>query len=131
MNENLFKNYGVEIDLEYDDDFNIVVETLTRMGIASYKNKTLTQSCHIFHRQGRYAIMHFKEMLAFDGKNVDIDESDIARRNLIVSRLNEWELIKPKGDFSTPMADKTALKIISSAEKPKWSLMSKYTIGKK
>jgi len=131
MSDELFKNYGIEIELEEAEDFNIVVETLTRMGIASHKNGSITQTCHIFHRQGRYRIMHFKEMLAFDGKNVLIEESDIARRNLIISRLTEWDLITPLGKFDEPMAEKGALKIISSAEKPKWKLIPKYTIGRK
>jgi len=130
MSEDLFKGYGVEITLDDREDFNIVKETLTRMGIASNKNKTLTQSCHIFHRQGRYAIMHFKELLAFDGKQVNLDKTDIARRNLIVKLLNEWDLIRYTAKLE-PIGDQNMIRILSSKDKQTWQFVTKYSIGKK
>ncbi|PCJ96668.1 MAG: translation repressor protein [Hyphomicrobiales bacterium] len=127
MND-LFKDMGITINLKDKDDFNIVRETLTRIGIASFKNKTLTQSCHIFHKQGNYAIMHFKEMLAFDGKTVDISDQDILRRNTIVSLLQEWDLLESMEDLTK--IDMSLIKVLSSKEKNEWQLVSKYTIGK-
>lgn len=126
----LFKGYGIEITLDDPEDFNIIKETLTRMGIASQKNMTITQSCHIFHRQGKYAIMHFKELLAFDGKEVNIDETDIARRNLIVKLLNEWNLVTYKGELS-PIGDQSLIRVLSSKDKQNWKFAQKYSIGRK
>ena len=128
MND-LFNHMGVVITLKNADDFNIVRETLTRIGIASYKNKTLTQSCHIFHKQGQYAIMHFKEMLAFDKKTVDISEQDYQRRDLIAELLEKWNLIAIAEEIDS--GDMSLIKVLSAEEKPEWNLVSKYTIGKK
>ncbi len=128
-----FKGYGVRVELKDAETFNIIRETLTRIGIASYKNKSLTQSCHIFHKQGEYTIMHFKEMLAYDGKTSDIPDDDLARRNTIVNLLREWGLIKIlDNEFDKqPALSMTEIKVISAREKADWKLQQKYTIGKK
>lgn len=133
MSEDIFRGYGVGITLIEEEDFNIIRETLSRIGIASYKNKTLVQSCHIFHKQGLYRIMHFKEMLAYDGKRPDIPEEDIARRNTIVALLEEWELIdvEDKSLIETPRAQMNEIKVLNAKEKSSWTLTSKYTIGRK
>ena len=93
-NEDIFRGLGVEITLKEKDDFLKVRETLTRIGISSRKEKKLFQSCHILHKRGRYAIMHFKELFSLDGLNTDISKNDIARRNTIASLLEEWELLE-------------------------------------
>lgn len=129
----IFKGHGIPVILNQPDDFLKVKETLTRMGIASRKDKTLFQSCHILHKQGLYSILHFKELFALDGKETDISEEDILRRNAIVNLLVEWGLVKP---WFTDFADMPKLplnkfKIISFKEKSDWKLVSKYNIGKK
>jgi len=129
-NEDLFKDYGIRVNLK-NDSFNIIKETLTRIGIPSFKNNTLTQTCHIFHRQGKYAICHFKEMLAFDGKDVDISAEDFNRRDLIVRLLKEWNLIEPLDEYEIIADDMLKLKIISANDKKNWNFVQKYTIGKK
>jgi hypothetical protein len=129
MEKDLFKGYGIRVNLK-DEYFNIVKETLTRIGIPSYRKKSLTQTCHIFHRQNNYAICHFKEMLAFDGKNVDISEEDLNRRDLIVKLLEEWNLIESIDEYDD-VKDMLKLKVISSKEKNDWEFCQKYTIGKK
>ena len=91
--EDIFNGLGVEITLREKDDFLKIRETLTRIGVSSKKEKKLFQSCHILHKRGRYAIMHFKELFILDGLSSDISETDIARRNTIVELLNEWELL--------------------------------------
>ena len=90
----IFKGIGVEISLDQEDDFLKVKETLTRMGVSSRKDKILYQSCHILHKQGRYAIVHFKELFSLDGKSSSISDNDIARRNRIAKLLEEWSLVK-------------------------------------
>ena len=91
--EDIFRGYGVEIELLEDDDFLKIKETLTRIGISSRKEKKLYQSCHILHKRGKYAILHFKELLSLDGLETNLSDNDIARRNTIVNLLEEWELL--------------------------------------
>lgn len=133
MTDNLFGGYGVEVLLKEKDDFLKVKETLTRIGIASKIDKTLFQSCHILHKQGRYAIVHFKELFALDGKGTDISENDVARRNSIAKLLADWELVSivnPDQHLS-PIASISQIKIISHKDKHDWILESKYSIGTK
>ena len=120
----------VECSLENPDDFLKVKETLTRIGVASRKDKTLYQSCHILHKQGRYFIVHFKELFALDGKDTNLSENDIARRNTIVKLLSDWGLVTMKGT-PEPIAPLSQIKIISFKEKDEWMLETKYNIGKK
>lgn len=126
-----FRGVGVEISLPESDYFLKVKETLTRIGISSKKEKKLYQSCHILHKQGRYAIVHFKELFYLDGKETDISEEDIARRNTIVSLLEEWGLLTLEEDLVGNKAPMNQIKIISFKEKPNWQLQSKYSIGRK
>ena len=120
----------LEVTLKEPDDFLKVRETLSRIGVASRKEKTLYQSCHILHKQGRYFIVHFKELFALDGKDTNLSENDIARRNTIANLLNDWGLIEVKGDLE-PMAPLSQIKILSFREKDEWTLETKYNIGKK
>tara|TARA_B100000945_G_C20181786_1_gene502652 strand:+ start:244 stop:666 length:423 start_codon:yes stop_codon:yes gene_type:complete len=123
----------VECTLGNPDDFLKVRETLTRIGVASRKDKTLYQSCHILHKQGRYYIVHFKELFALDGKPTNFSENDQARRNTIANLLSEWGLVK----LSNPEASSeivvplNQLKILSFKEKDLWNLTAKYNIGSK
>ena len=123
----------VEVLIEQDDDFLKIRETLTRIGIASRKDMTLYQSCHILHKQGKYYIVHFKELFALDGKPTNFDESDIARRNTIANLLAEWGLIKlvDESKSAEPVAPLSQIKIISYSEKDQWNLVAKYNIGRK
>jgi len=129
--QDIFEGLGVEITLKSDEDFLKVKETLTRMGISSKKDKKLYQSCHILHKRGKYAIMHFKELFILDGLESDISDNDIARRNKIVELLDEWELLKINESFEEdePMAGIGQIKIISYKEKDEWELIPKYHIG--
>ena len=123
----------VECTLEKADDFLKVRETLTRIGVASRKDKTLYQSCHILHKQGRYYIVHFKELFALDGKPTNFSENDQARRNTIANLLSEWgliELINPTAS-SELVVPLNQLKILSFKEKDQWNLTAKYNIGSK
>lgn len=134
----LFRGVGVEISLENDDSFLKIRETLTRIGIASKKDKTLYQSCHILHKtdkesdQSRFAIVSFKEMFLLDGKNANITEEDISRRNRVSRLLEEWGLLtiidrdKVDEDYNNPY-----IKIIPFREKSEWNLVEKYSIGNK
>ena len=123
----------VEVTLNEQDDFLKVRETLTRIGVASKKDKTLFQSCHILHKRGQYYIVHFKELFALDGKPTDITENDIARRNTVANLLEDWELIKivTKEQTTEPTVSLSQVKIISHKEKADWELVPKYNIGKK
>ncbi len=116
-----------------DDDFLKVRETLTRIGVSSRKEKVLYQSCHILHKQGKYYIVHFKELFALDGKPSNISENDIQRRNAIANLLEEWGLIKVlnKDILVDNIAPLHQIKIISFKEKDQWELIAKYNIGKK
>jgi len=129
----IFKGVGAEVELPTQDSFLKVKETLTRIGISSRKEKKLYQSCHILHKKGRYAILHFKELFILDGKHNTLTEEDIARRNTIVNLLEEWELVKIIDPTKTkdPVASLNQIKIISFKEKNDWELTVKYNIGKK
>ena len=123
----------LEITIAEPDDFLKIRETLTRIGVASKKDNKLYQSCHILHKKGRYAILHFKELFILDGKHNTLTEEDIARRNTIVNLLEEWELVKTVDPTKTadPVASLNQIKIISFKEKGEWELSVKYNIGKK
>ncbi len=123
----------VEVSLKEKDDFLKVKETLTRIGVASRKEKTLYQSCHILHKQQKYYIVHFKELFALDGKPFNFSDTDIARRNTIANLLAEWDLVGLINPSKTeePTLPLNQLKILSFAEKEEWTLTPKYNIGKK
>lgn len=123
----------VEVTLDQKDDFLKVRETLTRIGVASKKEKILYQSCHILHKQGKYYITHFKELFALDGKPTDITDNDLARRNTVANLLEDWELLKivNKEQTKEPTVSLSQVKIISHKEKADWGLIPKYNIGKK
>ena len=124
----------VEVTLNEQDDFLKVRETLTRIGVASKKDRTIFQSCHILHKRGQYYIVHFKELFALDGKPTDITENDLARRNAIINLLQDWGLVtvvRPQQtEIPTPIF-LSQVKIISHKEKDDWELVPKYNIGKK
>ena len=120
----------LEVSLSEPDDFLKIRETLTRIGVASRKDQKLFQSCHILHKQGRYFIVHFKELFALDGKDTNLSENDIARRNTIVKLLSDWGLVEMKAT-PEPIAPLSQIKIISFKEKNEWILETKYNIGKK
>ena len=122
----------VEIELAHPDDFLKVKETLTRIGISSNKTKTLFQSCHIFHKRGKFYITHFKEMFLLDGKPTEFSHEDLARRNTIVRLLVEWGLIKVINVslIEEPQAEIRTIKILPFHQKSLWNLKSKYTIGR-
>ena len=123
----------IEVKLNEGDDFLKVRETLTRIGVASRKDKTLYQSCHILHKQGRYFIVRFKELFALDGKPSNLSDSDISRRNTIANLLAEWGLLKlVTPDLSKePIAPISQIKVLPFKEKDQWNLTAKYNIGKK
>ena len=120
----------LEIGLKEPDDFLKVRETLSRIGVASRKEKKLYQSCHILHKQGRYFIVHFKELFALDGKNTNMTINDISRRNTIANLLKDWGLISVIGELGE-MAPLSQIKVLSYSEKGEWTLETKYNIGKK
>jgi hypothetical protein len=120
----------LEISLKEPDDFLKVRETLSRIGVASRKERKLYQSCHILHKQGRYFIVHFKELFALDGKQTNLSENDIARRNTIAKLLADWDLVKVLG-VPEPVAPLSQIKVLSYREKEDWTLETKYNIGKK
>ena len=125
----------IEVHLKVEDDFLKVKETLTRIGVASRKDRNLYQSCHILHKQGRYFIVHFKELFALDGKPSDFNEneSDIARRNAIANLLEQWDLVTLVDSSKTakPVAPLNQIKILPYKEKKDWELVAKYSIGRK
>jgi hypothetical protein len=122
----------LEVTIKQPDDFLKVRETLTRIGVASRKDKTLFQSCHILHKQGKYYIVHFKELFALDGKLATLSENDIQRRNTIAILLQDWALIdivqKEKAENKAPLSQ---IKVLPFKEKKEWTLSAKYNIGKK
>ena len=120
----------LEISLKEPDDFLKVRETLSRIGVASRKERKLYQSCHILHKQGRYFIVHFKELFALDGKQTNLSENDIARRNTIAKLLADWDLLDVLG-VPEPVAPLSQIKVLSYREKVDWTLETKYNIGKK
>ena len=122
----------VEVTLPNEEDFLKIKETLTRIGVASKKDKKLYQSCHILHKQGRYYIVHFKELFALDGKQADITDNDIQRRNTIAKLLSDWGLVKIiNTDAVADQAPLSQIKVISFKDKHEWDLQAKYNIGKK
>ena len=122
----------LEVLLVQPDDFLKVRETLTRIGVASRKDKILFQSCHILHKQGRYYIVHFKELFALDGKQTDLTENDLERRNTIAKLLSDWELVKIiDATKFTELAPLSQIKVISYKDKHEWDLQTKYNIGSK
>ena len=122
----------VEVTLNEPDDFLKVRETLTRIGVASRKEKKLYQSCHILHKQGKYYIVHFKELFALDGKKANLSVNDIQRRNRIVALLSDWGLVGVlKSDTIDDIAPLNQIKVISYKDKGDWILETKYNIGKK
>ena len=126
------KNDMVEVSLKEPDDFLKVRETLTRIGVASRKERKLYQSCHILHKKGQYYIVHFKELFALDGKKANLSENDVQRRNRIIKLLSDWGLIEiVKENLIKDAAPLSQIKVIAFKEKGEWSLESKYNIGKK
>lgn len=122
----------LEVTLNEPDDFLKVRETLTRIGVASRKDKKLYQSCHILHKQGRYFIVHFKELFLLDGKKSNLEENDLARRNTIAQLMSDWGLITIANDNPVePLAPMRQIKIIPFKEKNEWELCPKYNIGSK
>ena len=126
-------NNLVEVTLPNDESFLKIKETLTRIGIASKKDKKLYQSCHILHKQGKYYIVHFKELFMLDGKINNFSEEDQARRNTIVNLLEEWDLVEVVDDkkVQDPVAPLSQIKILPYKDKDEWELVAKYSIGKK
>ena len=123
----------IEVILPNDDSFLKIKETLTRIGVASRKSDILYQSCHILHKQGKYYIVHFKELFLLDGKDAVLTENDIARRNTIIDLLDEWKLLKVRNpsEIEDPQAPLNQIKVLSYKEKNSWELKSKYQIGQK
>ena len=122
----------IEVNLKEPDDFLKVRETLTRIGVASRKERKLYQSCHILHKKGQYYIVHFKELFALDGKKANLSENDVQRRNRIIKLLSDWGLIEiVKEDLIKDAAPLSQIKVIAFKEKGDWTLESKYNIGKK
>ena len=122
----------LEVILVKPDDFLKVRETLTRIGVASRKDKILYQSCHILHKQGKYYIVHFKELFALDGKQADLSDNDLERRNTIAKLLSDWGLVKIIDNTKfTELAPLSQIKVIAHKDKHEWDLQTKYNIGKK
>lgn len=122
----------LEVTLNEPDDFLKVRETLTRIGVASRKDQKLFQSCHILHKQGRYFIVHFKELFLLDGKKSNLEENDIARRNTIAQLMSDWGLVTIENkSVVQPLAPLRQIKIISYRDKNQWELCPKYNIGNK
>lgn len=123
----------IEITFPEKDDFLKIRETLTRIGVASRKEKELFQSCHILHKRSKYYIVHFKELFKLDGKPTNIDENDIGRRNSIVKLLEQWNLVSvvDQGKIEAPLTPLSQIKIIPYRQKSEWKLTSKYSIGNK
>jgi hypothetical protein len=122
----------LEVVLNEPDDFLKIRETLTRIGVSSKKEKKLFQSCHILHKQGRYFIVHFKELFLLDGKKSNLEESDIARRNTIATLMSDWGLVTIQdAEKAKPLAPLRQIKIISFKDKDEWELCPKYNIGRK
>jgi hypothetical protein len=126
-------NSLVEVKIAEEEDFLKIKETLTRIGVASRKEKKLYQSCHIFHKQGKYYIVHFKEMFAIDGKPSNFSDEDKGRRNKIIELLQDWGLLKviESETIKDPLASMSQIKIINHKEKDEWTLEAKYNMGRK
>jgi len=123
----------VEVTLPNEEDFLKIKETLTRIGVASKKDRKLYQSCHILHKQGKYYIVHFKELFALDGKPSNFSDDDIGRRNTIANLLEEWGLVKlvSKDKSASPVSPLSQIKILAYKDKDGWELIAKYNIGRK
>jgi|TARA_B100000242_G_C42920842_1_gene426971 hypothetical protein len=121
----------LEVALKEPDDFLKVRETLTRVGVASRKERKLYQSCHILHKRGKYYIVHFKELFALDGKPTNITPNDVQRRNRIAKLLSDWGLVEISGEDTGDLAPLNQIKVLSFKDKGEWTLESKYNIGKK
>ena len=121
----------LEVSLKEPDDFLKVRETLTRVGVASRKERKLYQSCHILHKRGKYYIVHFKELFALDGKPTNITSNDVQRRNRITKLLSDWGLVEISGEDTEDLAPLNQIKVLSFKDKGEWTLESKYNIGKK
>ena len=123
----------IEVKIAEEEDFLKIKETLTRIGVASRKEKKLFQSCHIFHKQGKYYIVHFKEMFAIDGKPSNFSEEDKGRRNKIIELIQDWGLLKvvETDSIKDPLASMSQIKIINHKEKSEWTLEAKYNMGRK
>jgi hypothetical protein len=121
----------LEVTLKEPDDFLKVRETLTRVGVASRKERKLYQSCHILHKRGKYYIVHFKELFALDGKPTNITSNDVQRRNRITKLLSDWGLVEISGEGTEDLAPLNQIKVLSFKDKGEWTLESKYNIGKK
>ena len=132
MEEDIFNGCGIEVKLSNPDDFLKIKETLQRIGVASKKSNVLWQSCHILHKRGRYIICSFKELFILDGKDADITDNDLDRRNTITKLLQDWGLLvvlnPDELEYQAPMSQ---IKVIPFKERNQWELRSKYTIGKK
>jgi len=133
MVEDLFRGVGAEVTLKSQDDFLKVRETLTRIGIASKKERKLYQSCHILHKRGRYVILSFKELFKLDGKESNFTESDLARRNTIAKLLHDWGLVSliDPNTVGEPTIPISQIKIIPHKERNQWELIAKYQVGSK
>ena len=131
--EDIFRGVGVQITLPDEETFLKIKETLTRIGVSSRKEKKLYQSCHILHKRGRYAIVHFKEMFILDHKETTFSEDDKARRNKIVTLLADWGLLNVNNpeQIKSPVAEISKIKVIPFKEKKEWTLVEKYRIGSK
>ena len=130
MENNWSQEQMLQVTLKEPDDFLKVRETLSRIGVASRKERKLYQSCHILHKQGRYYIVHFKELFALDGKKTNLSVNDIARRNTITTLLNDWGLVEVIGKIEE-VAPLSQIKVLSFGEKSEWILETKYNLGKK
>ena len=131
--DDVFEGNGIEIELVDEEAFLKVKETLTRIGIASNETKTLFQSCHILHKRGRYAIVHFKEIFRLDGRQSSFNEDDKARRNLIVKLLQDWGLVTiiDVEKAKSPIAHISKVKVLPYKDKASWKLEPKYTLGRR
>ena len=126
------KDNMIEVNLKEPDDFLKVRETLTRIGVASRKERNLYQSCHILHKKGQYYIVHFKELFALDGKKANLSDNDVQRRNRIIKLLSDWGLVEIVQETEIKeVAPLSQIKVIAYKEKGEWTLESKYNIGKK
>lgn len=132
--DDVFRGYGIEVKLKREEDFLLVKETLTRIGVTSRRDNKLYQTAHLLHKRGYYAIVHFKELFAFDGRRAELTEEDVGRRNTIVKLLSDWNLLEiiDKNDFEKlPKLSVSQIKIIPFKDKDKWELITKYKLGKK
>lgn len=126
----MFRGYGVQVDLVERADFLKVMETLTRIGTPAKDGLEFTQACHIFHKGGKYAIMHYNEMYAFDGDRSRLQQEDVEHRNTVVRLLIKWGLVKPVDEIDVEDLDLGALRVLQYAEKNNWKLVQKYQMGK-